>query len=314
MMHDVCCVGILVADLVGKPVADYPKRGELVQVERMELHVGGCASNTGLVLGKLGINTVVTGKVGNDPLGDFVTGELQRHHVHTTGVQRDETVWTASTMVMVHPDGERSFIHHVGANGRFNLDDVDLEIVRQSRILHVAGAFLMPAMDGQPSAELLKRAREMGVTTCLDTAWDTSGRWMETLRPCLPHLNYFVPSYDEAKQLAGRTEPEAIADVFLAEGTGTVALKMSAEGCYVKNAQVNMHLPAYKVNVVDELGAGDCFAAGFLAGLAKGWDLERTARFANAVGALCVTALGATTGIRSMEATLAWMKSMEEQS
>jgi sugar/nucleoside kinase (ribokinase family) len=314
MAYDVCCVGILVADLVGKPVRDYPKRGELVQVERMELHVGGCASNTGLVLGKLGVNTVVVGKVGSDPLGDFVVGELQKHHVHTTGVQRDRDIWTASTMVMVHPDGERSFIHHVGANGRFCLNDVEMEVVRRSKILHVAGAFLMPAMDGQPSAELLKRAREMGVITCLDTAWDTSGQWMETLHPCLPHLDYFVPSYEEAKQLAGRTEPETIADVFLSEGVGTVALKMSAEGCYIKNSQTARHFPAYKVNAIDELGAGDCFAAGFLAGLAKGWNIERTAQFANAVGALCVTALGATTGIRSLEETLKWMKHMEEKS
>lgn len=308
-MASVACVGILVADLVGIPVREYPKPGELVQVDRMELHVGGCASNTALALGKIGVDTAVFGKVGVDPLGDFVIGELQKHHVNTSGIQRDPGAWTASTQVIVLPDGERSFIHYTGANARFTGTDIDLSLIKQNAILHVAGAFLMPAMDGAPTAQLLSKARKEGLTTCLDTAWDISGRWLEILEPCLPYIDYFVPSYDEARQIARRDEPEAIADLFLKKGVGTVALKMSHQGCFVKNAETQFQAPAYVVEAIDELGAGDCFAAGFLTGLVHQWDLEWTARFANAVGAMCVTALGATTGVRSLEETLQFMNS-----
>ena len=68
-----------------------------------------------------------------------------------------------------------------------------------------------------------------------------------------------------------------------------------------------MHFPAFEVNVVDATGAGDAFAAGFIVGVWQGWSLERAARFANAVGGLCVTGLGAAGGVCSLAETLAFM-------
>src|SRR5262249_30295958 len=103
--------------------------------------------------------------------------------------------------------------------------------------------------------------------------------------------------------------PEAIAQALLDGGARTVVLKMGESGCYVRTADAAFTVPAYRVDAVDALGAGDAFAAGFLAGLARGWDLEETARFACAVGAMCVTALGATTGVGSMEETLSFQRS-----
>ena len=310
-MPQVASVGILVADVVAYPVSGYPERGVCVHVQRMELHVGGCASNTGLALAKLGIETTVIGKVGDDPFGDFLIAELKRHGVRTEGIRRTREAGTSSTMVMVHPDGERSFIHYMGANALFTPDDIDWSLIQGCRVFHLAGAFLMPAMDGEPAAQVLQQARAMGMLTCLDTTWDATGGWMETLAPCLPHLDYIVPNYGEASHLTGETDPERIADRLLAEGVGTVVIKMGGEGCFVKNRQHAFHLPAYQVEMVDALGAGDCFSAGFTAGLALGWDLEQAARLANAVGAMCVTQLGATTGVRSLQETLDFMRRAE---
>ncbi len=304
-MRKIASVGILVADVVAKPVSRYPDRGVCVHVDTMELHVGGCASNTGLALAKLGLPVAVIGKVGQDSFGDFLIQTLQQHGVDTRGIQRAQK-GTSSTMVMVHPDGERSFIHHVGANGEFAPEDIDWDVVRECALFHLAGAFLMPQMDGEPASRVLQHARALGLTTSLDTTWDASGRWIELLRPCLPHLDYILPNYGEACGLTGETEPERIADKLLEAGVGTVVIKMDAQGCFVKNREVAFSVSAYPVEVVDMLGAGDCFCAGFLAGLALGWDLEKTARLANAVGALCVTQLGATTGVRPLEETLRW--------
>jgi sugar/nucleoside kinase (ribokinase family) len=85
---------------------------------------------------------------------------------------------------------------------------------------------------------------------------------------------------------------------------------MGVDGCLVMtgDGQAN-HLPAFQVDVVDATGAGDAFAAGFIAGVWQGWPLEQTARFANAVGALCVTGLGATGGVRSLPETLTFLES-----
>lgn len=307
-MRAIASVGILVADVVAKPVSRYPERGVCVHVERMELHVGGCAANTGLALAKLGLPVRVVGRVGQDAFGDFVLQTLQQHGVDTRGVRRSPTANTSSTMVMVHPDGERSFIHHMGANAEFCPDDIDWRLLSDCAIFHLAGAYLMPQMDGEPAARTLQEAKRRGMTTCLDTTWDSSGQWMQVLAPCLPYLNYITPNYGEARMLTGETEPSAIAQRLLDAGVGAVAIKMDARGCYVRTRERAFHLPACAVEVVDMLGAGDCFTAGWLAGLAMGWDLHRTARLANAVGALGVSALGATTGVRTLAETLEFME------
>ncbi|MGQ9902527.1 MAG: carbohydrate kinase family protein [Fimbriimonadales bacterium] len=307
-MHPIASVGILVADVVAQPVSHYPERGVCAHVARMELHVGGCASNTGLALAKLGLPVRLAGKVGRDALGDFLLVELNRHGVDTRGVRRSETAGTSSTMVMVHPDGERSFIHYRGANAEFTADDIDWSLIGDCGVFHLAGAYLMPQIDGVPAAQVLQEAKRRGMTTCLDTTWDASGQWMRTLQPCLPYLDYITPNYGEARMLTGETDPEAIADRLLTEGVGTAVIKMDAQGCFVKNRSVAFYMPACRVEVVDMLGAGDCFAAGWLAGISMGWDLHRTARLANAVGALCVSALGATTGVRPLIETLHFME------
>lgn len=304
---EVTCLGILVADVVGKPVDVYPERGRLNLVDRMELHSGGCAANTGVSLAKIGVKTAVIGKVGTDGFGDFLIQVLQKHGIDTRGVKRDEKEATSATMVMVHSDGERSFLHYIGANAALRLEDVEMDIVRESKVLHIAGALVMPGIDGEPTAELLRRAKEMGIITSFDTVWNTSSGWMNTVRPCLPYVDYMIPSIEEAKMLTGRSEPEDIAQVFLDHGVKVVGLKMGERGCFIRSAEVKLAIPRYQVQAMDALGAGDAFAAGFLTGLVKGWDLEQTGRFANAVGALCVTALGATTGVRSLEETLAFM-------
>jgi sugar/nucleoside kinase (ribokinase family) len=108
--------------------------------------------------------------------------------------------------------------------------------------------------------------------------------------------------------ITGKTSPQDVAQVFMSYGVGTVGLKMGEEGSYVRSKDREMLVPPYVVEAVDATGAGDAYAAGFLTGLVQGWDLEKTARFANAVGALCVTAVGATTGIRSLRETLEFME------
>jgi sugar/nucleoside kinase (ribokinase family) len=213
---------------------------------------------------------------------------MQERGINTHGVIRDRGAGTSATMVMVEPDGERRFVHYIGANGRLTLDDVDLVMVSEASILHVGGSLVLPGIDGQPTADLLKQARAAGVTTFLDTVWDDTGRWMEILEPCLPHIDYFVPSLTEAQALVGLSEPSEVARALIDQGCGTVALKMGGEGCLVMNSDgEDIRLPAFDVDVVDATGAGDAFAAGFIAGVWQDWALDETARFASAVGGLC---------------------------
>jgi sugar/nucleoside kinase (ribokinase family) len=310
----IICLGILVADVVGRPLRSVPAPGRLVLVEEMGLYTGGCATNAATALARLGLPVEVIGKIGPDAFGDFILDALARRGIGAGGVQRDERVGTSATMVMVEPAGERRFVHYIGANACLTLADIDFERVAAASILHVAGSLVLPGIDGEPTAELLRRARQAGVITFLDTVWDDTGRWMQVLAPCLPEIDYFIPSLPEAQALTGLDDPQAAAGALLEQGVGAVGLKMGEQGCLVVTRQgESIRLPAYQVEVVDATGAGDAFAAGFIAGIWHGWPLEKTARLANAVGALCVTGLGAAGGVRSLPETLEFMQAAPAQ-
>lgn len=309
-MAEIVCLGIIVADVIARPVDAYPQRGELSLCREMRPSIGGCAANTGIGLQKLGVPTAIIGKVGRDGFGDLVRDILQSHGVETKGMVTDEKTATSATMVMIASDGERSFIHYTGANAEFIDADVNWDIVRGAKLLHVAGHFVMPKFDGVPCAETLKRARQMGLKTALDTVWDASGAWMEKLQPVLPYIDYFVPSFHEARQCFPNLHtPQDVARAFQDEGVGVVALKMGEAGSYVRNGNEEWLLPAYEVQSVDATGAGDAFAAGFLAGVVRGYDLEICGRLGNAVGACCVTQVGTVAGIRSLDETLKFIES-----
>ncbi len=311
MSKTVACLGIVVADLVARPVRDLPGPGKLSLVEQMTLHTGGCAVNTGIALVKLGAQVSILGCTGDDVLGQFVADELRKYAVDIRGLRCRKDCSTSATMVLVHPDGERSFLHHLGANALFGPEDIDFSIIEECRCLHIAGALVMPAMDGESTAEILERARRQGITTSLDTAWDASGRWLQTLQLCLPHLDYFMPSLEEARELSGLTEPEAILDFFLERGPATVILKMGASGSIARNSTETQVVPAIPSSSVDTTGAGDCFAAGFLRGLLEGWSLQQCLRLGNAAGSLCIRSIGATTGIGTFNDAVALMQYYE---
>jgi sugar/nucleoside kinase (ribokinase family) len=228
-----------------------------------------------------------------------------------SGVRRDPKLGTSFTFVMIAPDGERAFFHYVGANGALTLDDIDFHLIAQAKILDIGGSFVLPGIDGEPTAEILRRARAMGLITTLDTVWNSQIDQYTTIRPSLEHLDYFLPSLGEAKLIAKRESPADIAQFFLDHGVKTVGLKMGLRGCYLRTRDVKLQIPAYAVDTVDNTGAGDAWRAGFLAGIVQGWDLQRTGQFANAVGALCVTAIGCTTGIRNLAETLRFMETAQ---
>jgi sugar/nucleoside kinase (ribokinase family) len=166
----------------------------------------------------------------------------------------------------------------------------------------------MPGFDDVPAAEVLRRAQAAGATTCLDTVWDATGRWMEIIAPMLPYADLFLPSIAEAAEIVGEAEPAKIAEKLMGHGIKLVGLKMGEQGCYLRTADEELRLPAFQVDSVDGTGSGDAFVAGFLRGYLEGWPLAEVGRLANAVGALCVTAMGTTAGVRSFEETLAFME------
>jgi sugar/nucleoside kinase (ribokinase family) len=298
---DVVCVGILVADVIARPVDELPSPGSLGLVEQLVLRSGGCAINTATALARLGLTAAVAGKVGSDPFGDFLLDTLDARGLDHRLILRDRAAPTSATVVLVSADGERTFLHLKGANAQLRTEELDRERLFSGRALHVAGALVLDALDGDPCAALLADARERGLLTSVDTVWDASGRW-ERILPSLPHVDVFTPSLAEAQAISGESEVEAAARRLEDAGAAHVVVKLGADGCYVAGSG---RVDPVRVDAVDGTGAGDAFAAGLLYGLLAGWPIERAARLANAAGALATTAVGASEGVGTLAETLA---------
>jgi sugar/nucleoside kinase (ribokinase family) len=151
-------------------------------------------------------------------------------------------------------------------------------------------------MDGEPGADLLKRARERGVITLLDECWGL-GPDRGTLETMLPFADYVLPSYDDMSAIYENRDPEGIADELLEKGASKVVLKMGEKGCFVASGTVRRQMPSCATRIVDTTGAGDCFNAGFLAGLVHGLSDLDCAVIGNRAAAACIANVGGAIGI-----------------
>ncbi len=310
-MLKVACVGILVADIITEPVDGYPGRGVLKQVNSITLHNGGNAMTAAINLSKMGVDSKMVGMVGRDYFGYYLGDCLKEAGVDTRGLKYSESAQTSVSVVLLDSSGERSFLHCVGTNAALSISDIDFSVIEECDLVFVTGTYLMNKFDGEETRDFLKKCKEMGKTTFLDVCWDAKGEWGKKLDLCMPYIDFLMPSIDEAVEIAGVSEPEEIADVFTSRGTKNVIIKLGSRGAYIRLAgeACGSIYPALNgVVAVDTTGAGDSFCSGFLAAYARGYALHDCIKIANATGALNVTAKGATTGIRSFEGTLDFMK------
>jgi sugar/nucleoside kinase (ribokinase family) len=128
------------------------------------------------------------------------------------------------------------------------------------------------------------------------------GPKLEPLAAMLPHCDYVIPSFDDLQAIYPGASAEEIAGRLLTLGARNAVLKMGRDGCLVARGSDRIRVPALPANVVDTTGAGDCWDAGFIAGLASGEDILTAARIGNACSAFCIEAVGGSTGVPRYEA------------
>lgn len=316
-MSEVICAGIVIADVVARPVTVLPERGKLALVDEISLQLGGSAANTGAQLVRLGQQVSVAGRVGRDSLGRVMRAELQRLGVGVADLQEGEAP-TSATVVQVDSDGERSFLHSIGASAALRASDFPLREWRAAgaRLLHVAGYHILPGLEPE-LPELFAQARALGFVTSLDCVWDASGEW-GSIRHVLPQTDLFCPSLAEARGITGlHRPPEVAAKLFDLGVRQALALKMGERGSLVQSRDPSgdpgepLWAQAPAVVALDGTGAGDSFIAGFLAAYLRGLPLADMARLGNAAGGLCASALGGTAGLENFEHTWALARTLQ---
>jgi sugar/nucleoside kinase (ribokinase family) len=316
----VLCAGLMVCDILASPLSREVFDRDSVRVGPVSIGTGGDALNAAVNLAKLGLDVRVAGCVGEDPFGDILLREASRHGVDTTGVRRTGSCGTAVSIVLIEKTGERHFVYHGGGNDLFEASMITGGMLQGIDCLCINSLFDLPALEGSSGlAELLAKARSLGILTALDVTGNPDRKKWPALAEVLPHLDYFLPSENEAAALTGLSDPAAMAEAFLAAGCGHAVVKCGERGAYIAGRTPGGHstvkggcfVGSFPVKQVDATGAGDAFVAGFIYGLSRGLPPDECARYGCAAGALCVTGIGATAATPTEEGLHQFLKQQE---
>lgn len=296
---DVIVVGELNVDLILNKIAGFPEIGKEIIANEMALTLGSSSAIFASNLSALGARVAFLGKIGKDQFGRLVLEHLENKGVSTELIIEDENLPTGATIVLNY-DEYRAMVTHPGAMNELTFKDITPEKLAQGAHLHFSSYFLQPGL--RPNVgDLFKMAKENGLTTSFDTQWDPEERWQMDAPNILPFVDVFLPNRQELIHLTGQINlKEAVKQ--LGEKTNIVAVKLGNEGSLVFHQKKENRLPAYKnEQVVDAIGAGDSFNAGFIFKYIQGKSIEECQRFGNLCGALNTTAAGGTTAFTNYD-------------
>lgn len=301
-MPDSIIIGAAIVDVPLSPVTPDILTTRSTPLERIAMGLGGDAANEAMVLARLGHSPALVSVVGNDVPGDFVRQTLSRSGVDISALAVRKGLDTSINVVLVRPDGERSFItSHNSSLRQLSLPDIlpalDSPALASAKVACLASLFVSPKLTLEDTAALFDALKTRGLTLCADTTRPKQGETLREAGEALSRLDYFFPNLEEAKALTGLNEPDAMADAFLDCGMKHVALKLGGKGCLLASRDERHHIPAVPgVQCVDTTGAGDTFAGAFIASILEGRSFADCGRYANAAASLCVETVGATAG------------------
>ncbi|WP_029113629.1 sugar kinase [Mycobacterium sp. URHB0044] len=272
--------------------------GPLAHTTTMHLGIGGAESNVAVALRRLGAEVTWVGRVGDDSFGDLVERELRaedlrphvvRDHDAPTGLMVKERRTASATRVWYYRDGS--------AGSRFAIGDVPETLWDTVTLLHVTG--ITPALSdsaAKATVHYVEHAKGLGITVSFDvnhrhSLW-SADEARPTYRVLVALADVVFAGADEAAIVVGSGTPAQLAVGLCAMGPAEAVVKLGADGALAVVDGVEYRQPAVPVSVIDTVGAGDGFVAGYLADRLAGCDIQQRLRTATAVGALACTVDG----------------------
>lgn len=246
-------------------------------------------------------STGYIGVVGNDEFGQCIINKLREDGVDSSQIRAVNNTHTGIAFNQYNSDGSRKFIFAAGAAGMTSPEDINEYYFNNVKNLHIMGSALSISENSRDACyKAIKIAREKNPKVLI--SFDPNLRpemldiniILKICQPVLNQANILLPSGEEAEMLAGVSGGKEACLALLEKGPKIVVLKQGKEGCtiFTKEHQEGMHVKGFKAEEKDPTGAGDSFGGAFLVAYLAGWDLERCAKFANAVGALKVEHFG----------------------
>jgi sugar/nucleoside kinase (ribokinase family) len=275
--------------VTGAPEPDFGQVERIVDDAR--LVIGGSAAIMACGAARLGLATCLVGVVGDDFLGRFMREAVAERGVDVSGVVADSEQPTGISIVLVRGD-DRAILTALGTIPELSAEVVDRELLRSARHVHVSSFFLQNRLR-EELPELLAGAKSVGATVSIDPNWDPREEWDGGLLEALGHAELLFANAEEVRRMAGEDDAEAAARK-LAEHGPKVVVKLGAEGALLVRGGESLRASAPRVEVVDTVGAGDSFDAGFLGGFLSGRSDQESLTLACACGALSTRAAGGT--------------------
>jgi sugar/nucleoside kinase (ribokinase family) len=281
---------------------------EFGQVEKLvdsaSLTIGSSSAIFACGAARLGLKVAFIGVCGDDVFGHFMLEQMQNRGVDVSHVivRKDEQTGLS---VILNRGLDRAILTHPGLISALHGSDISDELLKSARHLHVASYFLQTNLQSD-LPDLFRRAQSLGLTTSLDTNYDPSEMWLG-FDELLSVTNVFLPNEKEALSLAKESTIALAADKLASKVEG-LAIKLGADGALGVCSGKKVEVPSIPVDVVDTVGAGDSFDAGFLYGYLNRWSLEKSLRLACICGGLSTQRAGGADGQPTLEEALAFLK------
>ena len=305
--YDLICIGTALVDSIIRGFDPEPVSASGYRAVSGSLNVGGEAVNEAMAAAKLGMKTGILCSLGQDAAGDMVAAALAACGADTGLILRSEEHPTPVTTMFVHEDGSRQSITNKAHQYNFH-PEKNSACFDNARAILLGSLFRAPFDDPEIIHAVLSAAAAKGIPVFADTKIPNF-RFLKLsdVADSLPLIDYLTPNEDEARYYTGKDDPSDMAQVFLDLGVRNVILKLGGRGCLFQNAEESICLPACGIRPVDATGAGDNFVAGFTAEILRGASHAEALRFANACGAICTTAVGASTALKDREQVLRFL-------
>ena len=265
---------------------------------KMRLSPGG-AANIAFYITKLGGSSAFMGKVGDDYFGKMFLDDLKKNRI-TANVAISRTENTGVVFVLVFPDGERFFIDDRGANAKLKYEDFNLDLIRGSKYLFFSGYSFQDKEFLGNMKRLLKEIHKDIIIVFNPGAPNLAKEFRDSfIKASHQYVSVLILNEAEAKYLTECSSERETMD-YLLSLADTVALTKGDRGSVIARRNEIINIKASRIKVVDTTGAGDAYAAGFIYGLSRGWEVKAAGEFASKVAERVVSHLGARVDLSTL--------------
>jgi len=289
---DILAIGELNVDLILNDIQQQPELGKEIIARSLEVILGSSTAIFASNISIMGASVAFLGKIGKDAFADTVLNSLRDKGVNTDFILQTSEFKTGASIALNY-DQDRYMVTYPGAMEHLTIDDISNQALEKAAHLHFSSPFLQPGIRND-LATLFQRAKDLGLSTSLDTQWDPQEKWDLDIKAILPFVDVFLPNAGELIAMTGVNDITSAAEKFI-DLCETLVVKCGEDGAmlFSENQKI-LGKPFSNDLVVDAIGAGDSFNAGFIFKYVRGQPLNECLEFANLMGALNTTGVGGT--------------------